>query len=195
MYGRNLAGIGAIASPDVTVQPDEPQHTEPAWADNELKVLAEMDDFVGNGVFDPPNSRPTTYADAGVFGGRMGLPGYIEREKSFRLSEVLDATTGRPVVYVPGGAVSMDSAAQVAYLENGRYPAPRPVLDSQSGGLVPMEDTFNVMQNPEPIQSASGYGALPFGLSWNALAGIGAALGLAVGVGIALSSKKRKRSR
>jgi len=184
MYGRNLAGLGGQ---QVEVQDEA---AEPAWADNELKLLKELDDVTGDGVFDPPGTKPNFYRDAGVFAGRWGAPGYIERERSFHLSEIVDATTGRPVVYVPSGAVSMDSAAQVAYIENGRYPAPVPVLNSQEGRQLPRRSTVNVMQNPEPVTSASGTGALPFGLSWNAAAAIAGALGLAAGVTIALARRK-----
>jgi len=41
-HGRNLAGLGSTS-----------MDMEPAYAYNELKVLDEMDDVQGNGIFDP----------------------------------------------------------------------------------------------------------------------------------------------
>jgi hypothetical protein len=171
MYGRHLAGFGEV----------QDEAVDQGYALNELRLMEHMDDVKGNGVFDQPGARPNTYPDAGVFGGRYGLPGYIDREVSYKLSEVVDATTGRPVVYVPAGAVSMDSAAQVAYIEGGMYPPPRPVLDSQSGRVMRKRSTENVMQNPASIsklgpKSISG---LPFGLSYNSAAVLVGVVGLA----------------
>lgn len=195
MYGRHLAGFGDVQ--------DEAADNAPTL--NELQLLEHMDDVSGNGVFDQPGARPNIYPDAGVFGGRYGLPGYIDREVSYKLSEVIDATTGRPVVYVPAGAVSMDSAAQVAHIERGMYEPPRPVLDSQRGRVLGSKATWDVMQNPQGIQKKgppsvsrmsraskpASISGLPFGMSWNSAAMLAGAVGLAGTVAyFALREKK-----
>jgi hypothetical protein len=81
-----------------------------------LKMLEGEDDVTGNGIFDGPQRRPISYPDAAIFSNNWMLPGYIDRAKSFANSEVRDVTTGVPVVYVPGGAVSIDDNAKVAFL-------------------------------------------------------------------------------
>ena len=106
-YGRRLAGLGIDVS-------DE--SADPGWAKNELEVYAEMDDVQGNGVFDPPGTHPNIHPDAGIMAARYSLPGYHAREVPFSKTEVVDATTGRRVIAVPSGAVSLDSAAQIAYI-------------------------------------------------------------------------------
>lgn len=188
MYGRHLAGFGEV----------QDEAAEPTWAANELDLLAHMDDVKNNGVFDAPGTKPNLYRDAGVFAGRFGVPGYIDREKSYKLSEIIDSTTGRPVVYVPSGAVSMDSAAQVAFIEQGQYAPPRPLMDSQSGALVRSTPTWDVMQNPKPVPAPAtdGLGQLPFGLSWDTAAVIAGVLAVAGGVAyVALSSPKVQSNR
>jgi len=119
MFGRHLAGAEKPVGDD----------REPAYALNELRLAAEMDDVNGSGIFDPPGTKPNNYPDAGVFAMSWGMPGYLQREKMYAPSEVVDGTTGRPVIYVNGGAVSLDSAAQIAVIESGRYAPPRPVVD------------------------------------------------------------------
>lgn len=142
-YGRTLAG-------DTPVQ--ESQSPDNAFAVNELAMLRELDDVQGDGIFDPPGTHPNIYADAGVFAGRFSLPGYHVREVPFQHSEVRDATTGRPIIPVPNGAVSLDTPAKIAQLERGMYAPPQPVLWSNRGGRVLEQSTANVVQNPEPVQ-------------------------------------------
>ncbi len=150
MFGRHLAGA------DTEKQVGEDR--EPAYALNELRVMAELDDTDGAGIFDAPGSKPNNYPDAGVFATSWAWPGYLARERMYAPSEVLDSTTGRPIIPVNGGTVSMDSAAQIAFIESGRYNPPSPIMTPYSE--IPVEDwsTVNVRQNPAPITPTSGYG-------------------------------------
>lgn len=146
-HGRRLAGLGA------SVQDEK---AEPGWALNELRLMQEQDDVQNDGIFDPPGGKgpehgKNIYPDAGVFAGRFDLPGYLARERLYAPSQVIDATTGRPVVYVNGGAVSMDTAAQVAFIERGMYAPPKPVMTAEAMRRMPSKSTVNVRQNPEPI--------------------------------------------
>jgi hypothetical protein len=140
-YGRHLAGT------DIVVQ-DAP---EPGTAQNELEYYAAMDDVQGDGIFDPPGSHPNIHPDAGVFAARFNLPGYHARERPYSLTEVRDVTTGRPIRAVPNGAVSMDSAAQIAFLERGLYRPQQPLWSVANLGPIPGRSIANVVQNPIPI--------------------------------------------
>jgi hypothetical protein len=142
MYGRHLAGA------EKPVGSDE----EPAYALNELRLMAEMDDVDGNGVFDPPGTRPQLYPDAGIMASSYSRPGYLARERMYAPSEVVDANTGRPVTYVNGGMVSMDSTAEIAFMEGGAYRAPRPYLDILSEQMMEGRSTVNVAVNQVPVR-------------------------------------------
>jgi hypothetical protein len=168
MYGRHLAGFGEV----------QDEAADSGFALNELRLMAQADDVSGNGVFDPPGTKPNLYRDAGVFAGRYGIPGYIDRERSYKLSEVVDATTGRPVVYVPSGAVSIDSAAQVAYVERGQYDPPRPLMSAMRAHRLPERSTVNTMQAPQPVEAPKAVSGLPFGMSYNSAALVAGVLAL-----------------
>lgn len=197
MYGRHLAGA------EKPVGSDE----EPAYALNELKLMAEMDDTQGAGVFDPPGSRPNIYPDAGILASAYSLPGYLARERMYAPSEVVDSNTGRRVVYVNGGTVSMDSTAQIAFLEGGRYAPPRPYLNQYSERDTPMESTVNVRQNPVPVTvqgpPAMGDGEQVASTGMSPAGKMIVALGVAgVGVGVLyaltrpkMASNRRRRRR
>jgi len=141
-YGRNLAGT------DVEVQDEA---AEPAAAQNELEYYAAMDDVQGDGIFDPPGTHPNIHPDAGVFAARFNLPGYHARELPYSMTEVLDVTTGRPIRAVPDGAISMDSGAQIAFLEQGLYRPQRSLYSTADLGPVGRRSIANVVQNPEAI--------------------------------------------
>jgi len=143
-HGRYLAGLGDT-------------EMEPAYAYNELKLLAEMDDVQGDGIFDPYGAQKNVHPGAGVFAVNYNLPGYQVRERPYGFSEERDATTGRPVRIVPGGAVANDSSAQIAYMEQGLYPRPNPML-ALAKNQMPFKSTVNTMQHPVPI---SGLGEVP----------------------------------
>lgn len=146
-HGRRIAGIGEVMD----------EKSEPAWATNELDYYAEMDDVQGSGVFDAPGTEPNNYPDAGILADRFSKPGYLARERMYAESEVRDVTTGRPVVYVNGGAVAMDSAAQIAFIERDLYAPPVPVLDQADHTYIPEESTAWERIHPVPI-STSGLG-------------------------------------
>lgn len=147
-HGRYLAGLGDT-------------EMENAYAFNELQVMDAMDDVQGNGIFDPPGSQKNIHPDAGVFAVNYSLPGYHAREVPFSFSEERDVTTGRPIRAVPSGAVANDSSAQIAYLEQGLYPRPNPML-SLANKMTPFKETWNVMQNPAEVlpSQTSGLGSL-----------------------------------
>lgn len=205
MFGRHLAGDEeAVVIPE-TKSPGDPD--EPAYALNELRYFAEMDDTQGSGIFEPPGSAPNNYPDAGIFAQSFSSPGYLAREKPWQKSEVVDGTTGRPVTYVPGGAVAMDSAAQVAFVEDLMYQAPNPLMTPYQQRDVPDGSTVNVRQNPIPITAKAapamvagyrGYGAdaapVPAPAPASPLKGVLIAAGLAgLAVGIVYATSKKKQ--
>ncbi len=149
-YGRQLAGD--------TVQDAATESPDNAWAVNELAALRELDDVQGDGIFDPPGTHPNVYPDAGVLAARFSMPGYHVREVPFQFSEVRDATTGRPIIPVPNGAVSLDTPAKIAQLERYQYDPPQPVVWSNRGGVVLDRSTANVAQNPEAVHGLGRWG-------------------------------------
>lgn len=179
-HGRRLAGVGEV----------QDEGAQPGWAANELEYLSEMDDVQGNGVFDPPGSHPNIHPDAGVFAARYSIPGYEARERPFSESEVRDVTTGRPVRAVPSGAVAMDSAAQIAFLERGQYAPPRPIINDVTAQGTPSVSTANVFQNPEPIGQATTEESST--MSALKMLAITASAGIALGVGWALYTKRKR---
>jgi len=183
-YGRRLAGLGIDVS-------DE--STDPGWAKNELEIYAEMDDVQGNGVFDPPGTHPNIHPDAGIMAARYSLPGYHAREVPFSKTEVVDATTGRRVIAVPSGAVSLDSAAQIAFIEQGRYSTPENVVRWQEAAPMPGVNIANWMQNPQSVAGFGGLGDGPAPVPTNTGAIIGKVLivGVSAGVLWALFRKKK----
>jgi hypothetical protein len=184
MYGRSLAGS------EHQVQ-DENANAEAAWATNELAAYAELDDVQGSGIFDPPGTEKNIHPDAGVFAERFSLPGYHARERPFAMSEVRDVATGRPIRAVPSGAVALDDAAQIAFLERGLYAPPEPVMRAASMGPVRRVSIANWMQNPQPITATSGLGLDTSATGKNLL--LAAAVGVAIG-GIAGYLARKKRS-
>jgi len=178
MYGRHLAGT------DDQVQDEQ---AVPAWTSTELKMYAEEDDVQGSGIFDPPGTHPNIHPDAGIFAVNYSLPGYSARERPWSETEIRDVTTGRPIRAVPSGAVAMDSAAQIAFLENGLYKPPRPIINASRGGYMPGVNIANVVQNPVAIGQASTVAGQSLGkaLLWSAVGGV------ALGALIGWMSKKR----
>jgi hypothetical protein len=181
-HGRHLAGIGEV----------QDEKVNQGWAVNELAVMAEMDDVQGNGIFDPPGTGPNLYPDAGIMAQRASIPGYWARERMFAPSEVVDITTGRPIIPVNAGAVSMDSAAQVAFIEKGMFTPPQPVVGASSARQTPLVSTVNVRQSPEAIH---GLGQEAEGLSrWQWL-GIVGLVSLAAGGAYASFRKGKRRKK
>lgn len=148
-HGRHLAGS------EEEVQDEQ---ADSGYALNELRLMAEMDDIQGNGVFDNPQvTPPNIHSDAGVFAVRFSLPGYSARERMFAPSEVRDVTTGRPIIPVPNSPVAFDTNEQVAYIERGLHQPFGPVVSETSRGDMPYESIVNVVQNPERIKMGMPY--------------------------------------
>ena len=178
-YGRRLAGVGEV----------QDEGANPGWAANELELLSEMDDVQGNGVFDPPGSHPNIHPDAGILAARYSLPGYDARERPFSMSEVRDVTTGRRIRVVPGGAVAMDSAAQIAFIEQGLYDPPNPIINDVTAQQTPEVSTAMVFQNPQPI----GQDAAPApSTQWKKMITYTAGAGLLLGIGWAIYNNRKK---
>lgn len=150
-FRRQLAGDNDVSATD-------PSSPDNAWAVNELARLREADDVQGDGIFDAPGTHPNIYPDAGVFAARYSLPGYHVREVPFKYSEVRDATTGRPIIPVPNGAVSLDTPVKLAQLEKNAYAPAQPVIWSNRGGRVRDESIVNWAQNPEPVKGLGRWG-------------------------------------
>lgn len=182
-FRNNLLMQNARQLGDAAVVQDEAP--EPGYAWNELKVLAEADDANGDGIFDPPGAHPNVYPDAGVLAARFGLPGYLARERMFEKSEVIDATTGRPTVHVNAGAVSMDSVAQIAFLERNKYGPMHPVVRAGGARGTPSQSIVNVRVNPQPVKGLGEAGSLGT-VGWLAVLG---AVGLAAGAAYAVWMK------
>ena len=158
---------------------------EPAYAYNELAVMAELDDIQGNGIFDPYGAQKNINPGAGVFAANYSLPGMHARERPFGFSEERDITTGRPIRVVPSGAVANDSSAQIAFLEKGLYPRPEPMVGLATH-RTPFKETWNVMQNPAAI-GADGEAVVPKKISYLTLA--------LLGIGVALIVKESRKVR
>jgi hypothetical protein len=165
-YGRRLAGSDTEEVQD--------EVADSSVAANELAYYQEMDDVQGSGIFDAPGTEPNIYPDAGVLADRHSVPGYLARERMFEESEVIDSTTGRPVIYVNGGAVAMDSAAQVAFIERKMYDAPRPVTDSYGVPMLPGVSTVNVAVARSSITPASVAGLGRYHARRSPMRGLGA---------------------
>lgn len=102
-WGRNFAGLGGT-SMQLSSDPSISTYA------NELDLLAAADDVQGNGVFDPPGTPGNIHPDEGILADHESLPGYIVRDRFYQPSQVIDGTTGEPVMFVPGGAVPIDQA-------------------------------------------------------------------------------------
>jgi hypothetical protein len=127
-YGRQLRGLGADSS-------EAPFHDSWAGGDAAAIRASEADDTVGNGIFDGEGAPPVQHAGNGVFEAKYSEPGYLYRERLGRPSEVLDQTTGEPIIYHPnaGGAWHEDVLRTYRKwdVETPRYYTSKP----RSGGL------------------------------------------------------------
>lgn len=173
-HGRPVAGVGQADNMSA-----EGIETYP----NELDLLAAADDVAGNGVFDPNGTHGNVHPDAGVFQDKQSLPGYIDRERFFAPSEVLDVTSGKPVNYVPGGAVAFQEGQLQTYHDLlDIYQTPphsqwRPQHLPQMDRVTPLEPAWGISGD------ASSQPAIP---TWGWIA-----IGIGVGVGAALLLKRK----
>lgn len=169
-YGRHLAGLDADGRGMETYA-------------NELDILAVEDDVQGNGVFDPNLTHGNIHPDSGVFSDHQSLPGNIAREHFYSPSEVTDLTTGKPVNYVPGGAVSFQQGQEETFYELPEQVSPINYPD--------VEDTSNWIPHEasRPISGAEEPGTTTSTINW-AHVGIAVALGAAAGVALGYVVKK-----
>lgn len=159
---------------------------------NELDILQAADDVVGNGVFDPNGSHGNVHPDYGVFQDHLSLPGYVDRDQFYAPSEVVDATTGRQVMYVPGGAVAIDEAQKRAFEDRALWELP-PGVNPWKPESAPFESTVipqdaswaisGIGEDPEPEPPQTGLGEKGIYFA----AGI---VGIAVGIFVATVTQK-----
>ena len=179
-YGRQFRGFGGL--PTTTEYGDSWAGDDPA-----LRDAVQADDVVGNGIFDGPGAPPTAHAGTGVFESKFSLPGYLYREEATRASEVLDTSTGSPIIYQPnaGGSWFSDTAQSYRSFdrESPRLYTDQPrlrakhvaeVIQPPSGGVAPAINPANLVlpgastMSPQPISktpialptAASGFGAM-----------------------------------
>lgn len=170
-YGRQMRGLGGI--------PDNPWYSDSWGGYDAIKSQANIDDdTVGNGIFDGPGAPPVQHAGSGVFEARYSEPGYLYRERLGKPSEVLDQTTGEPIIYHPNAGGSWHEDVLRTYrkfdVETPRY--------YSSGPYVP-----SPIDNP-PV--APGVGQTPSDESEYIPYAIG---GLLVGVAAAVIYKHYKK--
>lgn len=156
---------------------------------NELDILQQADDVDGNGVFDPAGSHGNVHGDYGVFADHVSLPGYVERDRFYQPSEVIDATTGNKVVYVPGGAVAIDRAQRRAFRQLDDFWELPPSMNPFPTEDLAFESTVIPDQPAWPVGQANGdaNGGMPTWLKYS-LATV--AIGAALGVGVAIARKR-----
>jgi len=187
-WGRNFAGLGQEKMNTQTSSADEGIADYP----NELSVLAEADDVSGNGVFDPHGSPGNIHPDYGVFTDQESLPGYIVRDQFYAPSEVIDGTTGRPVMYVPSGAVAIDQAQADTYRARQLLTELQPHISPETFGAPDFGDTWIPKDYAMPVAGLGQDEARSSGRvgMFAAFAVVGLGLGIAAAVVV-----KRKRGR
>lgn len=154
--GRHLGTLGGSEQVSAPVMSADPNvQTYP----NELDALAVRDDVEGNGIFDAYNTHGNIHPDAGVFADAASLPGYLAREQFFAPSEVIDVTTGEPVMYVPGNAFMLDPRSDAALAERALYIPGLPETGGQQTRLrstvIPDEGALPVSGTETPYEPAS----------------------------------------
>ena len=189
-HGRNFSGLGvtSMLSADRGIQ-DYP---------NELNMLAEMDDVQGNGVFDPHGSHGNIHPDEGVFADHENIPGYLVRDEYYAPSQVIDGTTGEPVMYVPGGAVAIDQSQLETYRDRQLLWEIPPGMSAEHRESPPDGDTWIPDEYSWPISGigvdppppGSDPASLPEGKSKVPVVASFAIIGLAFGVFVATLMKK-----
>jgi hypothetical protein len=189
-HGRNFSGLGVtnMMSADRGLQ-DYP---------NELDLLAEMDDVQGNGVFDPHGSHGNIHPDEGVFADHENLPGYLVRDEYYAPSQVIDGTTGEPVMYVPGGAVAIDQSQLDTYRDRQLLWEIPPGMSAEHREAPPDGETWIPHEYSWPISGigeeisppGSDTASLPGQKSKVPLIASFAIIGVAVGVFVATLVKK-----
>lgn len=205
--GRRLAGVGDVelgcgllpSAP--TAEPGEHYQTlreERARMNistkdypDELDALSRLDDVQGNGIFDPEGTHGNLHPDAGIFADREGIPGYLARERFYKPSEVIDVNTGKPVVYVPGGAVAVgpetDSSLQLLNLYEPGWPGTGGSGVAYRSTVEPDGGAWAIGQTDEEVPPHTPAPRSHM-LLWGAIGGL--AIGAVIGIAV---SKKRRR--
>lgn len=154
--GRHLGSLGGSELVSAPVRSADPNTLS---YPNELNSLAVRDDVDGNGIFDAFNTHGNIHPDAGVFADAASLPGYLAREKFFTPSEVIDVTTGEPVMYVPGNAFMLDPRTDAALAERNLYIPGLPETGGEQtpfySTVIPNEGSLPVGATDEPYSPAS----------------------------------------
>lgn len=210
--GRMVAGVGTVQSNASSADGSGVRYATLADSGRaqgmakdypeELDRLQKLEDVQGNGIFDPHGSHGNINPDDGVFQDRANLPGYLAREKMFAPSEVLDVTTGQPVVYVPGTPFMLDPRTPEALAELELYEPGWPGTGGRDVGdrstVMPPDDSWAVTgvgstarRRRRPTRGAETDEPAPAGN----MAFMGAAAGVAIGLFAALAWPKRKKRR
>jgi hypothetical protein len=102
--------------------------TDPKYDDMKAtRALESEDDVYGSGIFDEAGRSPTVNPDLGIFGDHPNIPGYIEREVQFQVSDEVRDTNGNPVVIVPaGGMAYIEQSGHSVLPAGGPVPARPP---------------------------------------------------------------------
>jgi hypothetical protein len=134
-YGRQLRGLDGI----LDAKPNDAYYQDSWSGSDQAKINAShADDTVGNGIFDGLAAPPVQHAGNGVFEARYSEPGYLYRERLGRPSEVLDQTTGNPIIYHPNAGGSWHEDVLRTYrkwdVETPRYYSGPPY--TQTAGLA-----------------------------------------------------------
>lgn len=174
-HGRYLAGVGA-ADMNEAMTFDGANSEGIETYPNELDSLAQADDVYGNGVFDPNDTHGNVHPDAGVFQDHESLPGYVARDHFYELSEVQDLTRpGGRVMYVPGGAVSLQQGQQHTLTKLAEYWKLPPGMNPITPEGVPSQSTVDAPTPALPVgQASSPTNYTPYYVA----AGVGLGLGL-----------------
>ena len=82
--------------------------------DEEANLASELDDTVGNGIFDGHATPAVQNAGNGIFEEKYSEPGYLYRERLTEPGSIVDYRTGTPIVSLPAGT-SWASELAAAY--------------------------------------------------------------------------------
>lgn len=150
-HGRYLAGLGGE---NETQAPWDPDFKTDFMRDLELE-----DDVFGSGIFDTYGRGPTVNPDMGVFADNPSLPGFIDREIQYTVSQdIYDITSGADVITVAGGGMTYQERGglPVPFNRIGPTPCPPPRMLPPPTDLrqvyVGLNPTPPVMKAPAPTQ-------------------------------------------
>jgi hypothetical protein len=186
-YGRSLGDSDETSAPSKALPDGSLSLREQRSYPSELNLLSELDDVVGNGIFDPANSQAQIHPDAGVFASHASRPGYLARERMFGPSEVLDVNTGKPTVYVPANGFYLDPRTKDVLRDRDLY---EPGWPSTGGQTAPSASTW--------IPTDAAFGEVAAGQEKHGMKIMAAitCLGIGIFAGTVLMRKKKKpRSR